>query len=204
MAATGAPVAPSREPWLIVMAASSGGVSALKTIVAALPPDFSASLIIVLHRSPDVESMLGQILERETKLPVRLPGHGQPIEPGVIYVTRPDLHLTVDRDRRFKYIDGVRIQHVRSAANPLFESAAAAFDGRLIAVVLTGYGSDAAEGVQDVKALGGHVIIQDPDTAECSPMPAAALRTGAVDQVLPLGEIGPALIRLVEAARSAP
>jgi two-component system chemotaxis response regulator CheB len=114
----------------------------------------------------------------------------QAIEAGKVYVARSDLHLTISPDRRFSYRDGTRIKHLRSSANPLFESAAAAFKDRLVAIVLTGHGSDATDGVQTVKAHGGIVIAQDPACAEAKSMPQAAVRSGAVDRVLPLEVIG--------------
>jgi two-component system chemotaxis response regulator CheB len=100
-------------------------------------------------------------------------------------------------DRRFFYTDGTRIRFVRSSANPLLESAADAFDGRLIAVVLSGTGSDGTDGVQHVKARGGRVIAQNVETAEHWGMPGAAVRSGAVDYVLPVDAIAAALDALV-------
>ena len=113
----------------------------------------------------------------------------QAIETGKVYVARPNLHLTVASDRRFRYMNGTRIKYLLSSANPLFESAAAVFKDRLIAIVLTGHGSDGTDGVQTVKAQGGIVIAQDPASAESKGMPQAAIRSGAVDFVLPLEEI---------------
>jgi len=84
-----------------------------------------------------------------------------------------------------------------SSADPLLESAAGAFDGRLVAVVLTGAGSDGAAGVRSVKAHGGVVIAQDRETSEHWSMPEAAVKSGAVDYVLPLDAIGPALDAIV-------
>jgi two-component system chemotaxis response regulator CheB len=86
---------------------------------------------------------------------------------------------------------------VYSSANPLLESASAVLDGRVIAVVLSGTGSDATDGVQSVKAGGGRVIVQDKASAQYWDMPRAAVQSGAVDRVLPLEEIAPALIAIV-------
>jgi two-component system chemotaxis response regulator CheB len=105
--------------------------------------------------------------------------------------------LTVSSEKRFSYIDGRKIRFVSSAANPLFSSAAAAFENRLIAVVLTGYGMDATDGVQTVKAHGGFVIAEDPLTARHGGMPQAAINTGSVDLILPLEAIAPALMVII-------
>jgi two-component system chemotaxis response regulator CheB len=177
----------------VVLAASAGGIRALGRLLAALPQDLPAAILIVQHRTPTKRSHLEQILGRQSRIPVTSAVEGEPVRGGVIYLARPDLHLTISADKRFVYSDGTRIRHVRSSANPLLESAAAAFDGRVIAVVLTGGGSDGTDGVQSVKAHGGTVIAEDPTTAEHFAMPQAAVRSGAVDYVLPLAAIGPAI-----------
>jgi two-component system chemotaxis response regulator CheB len=130
-------------------------------------------------------------------MPVVLAKEGQPIEPGVVYVSRPDLHLTVGPGGRFEYVDGTKVRGLFSSANPLFESAARAFNDRTIGVVLTGSGIDATDGVQTVKARGGIVVAQDPRTAEYGSMPTSAIQTGSVDHVLPLDAIAPALVAIV-------
>ena len=105
--------------------------------------------------------------------------------------------MVVTPGRCFASVDGRRIRHVLSSANPLLDSAAGVYGARLIAVVLTGGDSDATDGVQAVKAAGGTVIVQDPATALIGAMPRAAIETGVVDEVLPLEAIGPAVVRLV-------
>jgi two-component system chemotaxis response regulator CheB len=186
-----------KAPWLIAIAASAGGVAAVSTVLAALPNDLPAAVIVVQHRRPTGKSYLQEILTRRARMPVVPATSGESISRGVVYLARPDRHLTVQPDRRFAYIDGTRIKFVMSSANPLLETAARTFEGRLIAVVLTGGGSDATDGVQTVKANGGIVIVQDEASSEQWGMPAAALRTGAVDYVLPLEAIGPAIEDIV-------
>jgi two-component system chemotaxis response regulator CheB len=90
---------------------------------------------------------------------------------------------------------------VLSSANPLLESVAPIFSDHVIAVVLTGSGLDATDGVQAVKACGGIVIAQDEATSLHFGMPGSAIRTGVVDRVLPLSSIAPALVELVSARR---
>lgn len=193
--------APPAEPlWLIVVAASAGGVPALQTLLSSLPPTLPAAVAIVLHRPSSPESILGSILARVTGMAVATPRYGDRIRPGHVYIARPDLHLTVQPNGRFSYVDGARVRGVLSSANPLLETAARVFQHHTIAVVLTGSGLDATDGVQTVKAHGGVVIVQDPATARYAGMPSAALETGAVDQVLPLEAIGPALVAITTGA----
>jgi two-component system, chemotaxis family, protein-glutamate methylesterase/glutaminase len=187
---------PAADPWLIVIAASAGGIAALKTVLSGLPRTIPAAIVIVQHRPAAHESMLDRILARVAHMPVKTAQAGDIVTRDVIYVSRPDLHLTVGPNRRFAYVDGTRVRGVRSSANPLFESAASAFGDRAIAVVLTGSGFDATDGVQAIKAQGGIVIVQDPTTAAYPGMPRSALRTGVVNHVLPLEAIAPTLIAI--------
>ena len=186
-----------REPWLVVIAASAGGIQALTNVLSTLPKTLPASIVIVQHRTPRPESGLEQILARTTRMPVTTARLGEPVEPGVVYIARPDLHLRVGSSRCFGYANGTRIRGVLSSANPLFESAADVYKDRTIGVVLTGSGFDATDGVQRVKARGGIVIVQDPASAQYNGMPSAAIGSGAVDRVLPLDAIAPALIDII-------
>ena len=186
------------RPWVIAIAASAGGVQALMTIVSGLPRELPAAILIVLHRTPSQHDGLVEILGRCTSMPVRMAADGDPVEAGVVYIARSDLHLKVTANQRFQYVDGRRIRFLRSSANPLLESAAAAFGGRLVAVVLTGTGSDGTDGVQTVKAHGGIVIAQDKASSQHWDMPEAALKSGAVDYVLPISDIAPALNAVVQ------
>jgi two-component system chemotaxis response regulator CheB len=188
---------PRKHPWLIVFASSAGGIAALGTVLQALPHDLPAAVVVVQHRRPTGTSHLRQILTRQARMPVVTATSGDHVSPGVIYLARPDRHLTVRPDRHFAYMDGKRIKYVLSSANPLLETAAQAFAGHVIAVVLTGGGSDATDGVQMVKAHGGVVIAQDQASSEHWSMPEAAVRTGAVDYVLPLEAIAPAIDAIV-------
>ena len=187
-----------QNPWVITMAASAGGIRALQIVLGALPRDLPAAVVVVQHRAASSQpNHLQRILTRATELPVVVAADDQLIEPGHLYLARSDLHLTVSPDRRFEYVDGRRIRFLLSSANPLFESAAAVFKDHLVAVVLTGTGSDATDGVQGVRANGGLVIAQDPSSAEHAGMPASAISSGSVDLVLPLEQIGPALDAIV-------
>jgi two-component system chemotaxis response regulator CheB len=187
-----------QHSWVIAMAASAGGIRALQTVLSALPRDLPAAIVVVQHRTGSSQpNHLRAILARATAMPVVVAADDQVIEPGHLYLARSDLHLTVSPEGRFSYVNGRRIRFLLSSANPLFESAAAVFKHRLVAVVLTGSGSDASDGVQNVKAHGGLVIAQDPSSAEHAGMPTAAVLSGSVDFVLPLEEIGPALDAIV-------
>lgn len=191
-----APGTPAARADLVALAASAGGIQAISQILSALPASFPVPLAVVLHRGAGAPQALPRILARQTMLTVKLAEEGDVLRPGMVYVAPADRHLTVDADRKLHLGDGRRIKFVSSSANPLLDSAAASLGGRIIAIVLTGSGSNGTDGVQAVKATGGIVIAQDPATAMQAGMPRAAIDTGAVDYVLPLGEIAHALVRL--------
>lgn len=182
---------------IVVIAASLGGIQALWTILSHLPGDFPVPIAIVQHRSTEPPNLLSKVLMRRTPLLVKTAEEGERMLPGTVYLAPPDLHLRVRGDHTFALSDGTRIRHLRSSANPLFSSAAEAFPGRVIAIVLTGGDRDATDGVQSVKAHGGFVLAQDEATSQAFGMPRSAIETGCVDQVLPIDEIAPALLRLV-------
>ena len=188
---------PASSCDLVVIAASAGGIQALQEILSSLPAGFPVPIAVVQHRSRYLPNLLPQILGRKTPLAVKLVEEAEALRHGTVYVAPPHLHLTVGPDRALVLTDGRRIRHVLSSANPLFTSAAEVLGGRVVAVVLSGSGSDASDGVQAIKAAGGVVIAQDQATSKHFGMPGSAIATGCVDLVLPLEEIGPALIHLV-------
>lgn len=187
---------PSSKVELVVLAASAGGIEALGKVLSALPADFPAPIAIVQHRQTRIPELLPRVLARHTALTVKLAEEGESLRPGIVFIAPSDRHLVVAGDRTFHLQDGRRIKFVRSSANPLMDSAAAALGGHIVAVVLSGTGSNSTDGVQAVKATGGHVIAQDPATALHAGMPSAAIASGAVDSVLPLDQIAPTLVRL--------
>ena len=183
---------------VVVLAASAGGIAALRTILSALPAEFPAAIIVVLHRAPTRESLLAKILARDTALRVTDAIVGDHVAAGTVYLAPVDLHAVLTAQRRLDFHDGRKIAHVRSSANPLLESAARAIGRDLIAVVLSGSGRNGSAALPEVKAHGGTVIAQDRETSQHFGMPAAAIETGAVDFVLPLDAIAPKLIELTK------
>ena len=183
---------------VVVTASSAGGMRALSTILSRLPPNFPAALIAVQHRAPGPPYLLSEILRKRTHLDVKDAIEGDTLARGTVYLARPESHLVVRGDGTLGYTDVTRIRFLRSAADPLFDSASKVFGGELTAVVLTGGDSDAMDGVRAVKKNGGYVIAQDPDTSDVDQMPRSAIETGCVDRVLPLHEIADALVERVK------
>jgi len=119
-----------------------------------------------------------------------------------VMIAPPNNHLLVNQDGTLTLTQTKLVHFVRPSADLLFESTAAAYRERAIAVVLSGSGSDGAMGVKAIKKMGGTVIVQDQQSSEFSGMPEAARQTGIVDFVLPLQEIAPALQTLVNGSLS--
>ena len=185
---------------IVALAASAGGLKALTDVLAALPADFPAALVVVQHLDPRHRSLMADILGKRTALRVSEAHEGDRLEPGHAYVAPPNRHLLVNPDGTLSLSQTELVHFVRPSADLLFESAAASYKERAIAVVLSGSGRDGSMGVKAIKKMGGTVIVQDERTAEFGVMPEAAQRAGAVDFVLPLHDIAPALNTLVKGA----
>jgi two-component system chemotaxis response regulator CheB len=180
----------------VAIGASAGGVSALTSVVETLPATFPAAVLIVLHLDPRRRSQLAGLLARHSRLPVKEAEFAEPVRPGQIYTAPPDAHLLVT-DRRVALTHSKLVHFARPSIDLLFESVADTYGSSAIGVILTGSGVDGAVGTEMIKQRGGVTIVQDPDAAEYRWMPQAALVTGAVDFVLPLADIGPALVDMV-------
>jgi two-component system chemotaxis response regulator CheB len=166
-------------------------------VLSGLPSEFPAPVTIVQHLDPRHRSLMADILGRRTHLQVKQGHEGDNLQPGWVYIAPPDHHLLVNNDGSLSLSKSELVHFVRPSADLLFESIAASYGERSIAVVLTGSGSDGEMGVQAVKKRGGTVIAQDEETAEYFGMPSAAIATKCVDFILPLEEIAPALVTLV-------
>ncbi len=186
-----------RSFGIVAIACSAGGLTALGAILSRLPPDFPVPIVIVQHLDPRHRSLMAEILSRRTPLRVKEAEDGEVLAAQTVYVARPDRHLLINSDRTISLTQTELVHFVRPSADLLFESVAASFKDRAIAVVLTGSGSDGAMGIQAIKKMEGTVIVQDEATAEFSGMPKAAMQTQNVDFVLPLQEIPDALVTLV-------
>ena len=181
---------------VVALAASAGGLTALGRVLAALPDDFPAAVLVVQHLAPDRHSYLAAILGRQTPLRVKEAEAAETLAPGVAFVAPPDHHLLVTAGGQVELSRTAAVHFVRPSANRLFESVATHYGRRAIAVVLSGTGADGSEGARAVHERGGIVIAQERQSAEYSGMPDAAVRTGAVDFVLPLEAIAAALCEL--------
>ena len=194
---------PDARPYdVVAIASSAGGVTALMRLVAALPDGLPVPVLVVQHLDRRHETVIAQVLQRRSALRVKLAEDGEVIAPGTVYVAPPDRHLLVTDSRTLNLSGSELVHFLRPSADLLFESVAGVFGDRTIACVLTGTGSDGSMGVTAVHARGGTVIVEDPDTADFTGMPQAAVATGAADFVLPLEEVAGVVLGLVGATSS--
>ncbi len=186
---------------VVAMAASAGGLAALRIVLAGLPKNFPAAVVIVQHLDPKHPSLLASILARQSAVRVKEANATDVLAPATVFIAPPNHRLLVNRDGSLSLTQSELVHFVRPSADLLFESVAASFGTRAIAVVLSGTGTDGTMGVRAIKKMGGTVIVQDRETAEFSGMPLAAFQTGEVDLSLPLEQIAPMLVELVRDAK---
>jgi two-component system chemotaxis response regulator CheB len=171
---------------IIVVGASSGGVSALQRLVAGLPANLPAAMLIVQHIGPS--SILPELLDKAGPLHVQHAANAQLVRPGCIYVAPPDHHLLVAHGA-MRLSRGPRENWARPAIDPLFRSAASTYGANAIGVILTGTLTDGTAGLQAIRAAGGIAVVQHPADAECAFMPQSALRHAGADYCVPLRDI---------------
>jgi two-component system chemotaxis response regulator CheB len=181
---------------IVVIGASAGGFDVIRKIVAVLPADLNASILIVWHLSPDVRGILPQILNQAGTLQASNGIDFEPLQPGHIYVAPPDHHLLIEGDHT-RISRGPKENRFRPAIDPLFRSAAFHHGKRVIGVILSGGLDDGSAGLWTIKKHGGVAIVQDPAEAEVRSMPQNAIEVAAPDHVVSAAEIGPLLVQLV-------
>jgi two-component system, chemotaxis family, protein-glutamate methylesterase/glutaminase len=173
----------------IVIGASAGGVEALGLILPSLPAKFRPAVLIVLHLPRERPSLLVEIYEKRSALPIREADDKEPIEPGTIYFAPPDYHMLVERNRQIALSTEEPVHFSRPSVDVLFESAADAFGSRLLGVILTGANEDGAAGLHAIHRAGGVTVVQQPDSAKVPLMVVSALQRNPADFVLSLPEI---------------
>ncbi len=182
---------------LVALACSAGGLGAVREILAALPADFPAPIILAQHRGDSSAEVLVQLLSAWTGLRVKSAEPMETMRAGWVYVCPPGKHIEVATEHLLHTWEGPRIGFMRPSCDLLFRSVATIFGERGVCVVLTGSGDDGALATRKVRREGGFVIAQD-NSADFPEMPNAAVELGRVDLVLPLREIAFALCQLVQ------
>jgi len=187
---------------IILIGGSAGGIPAIGKILSALDADIAASLLIVLHTHPSAPALMPVVLSKFTSVSIVYPADGGLPQLGQAYVAPPGRHLGVE-DGKLRLLDRPQVRFSRPSIDVLFETAAESFGPRVVSVVLSGTGSDGADGTVAVKRHGGVTLAQDPASAQFGTMPQSTIKTGAVRLVAGLQELSEMLRRLVAEGVSA-
>ncbi|MDB5620083.1 MAG: response regulator receiver modulated CheB methylesterase [Tardiphaga sp.] len=193
-------------PRVLLIGSSTGGPQALMTLVAEIGSVIDrVPVLITQHMPPTFTTILAEHLARASKRPAREGVDGEIVKPGQIYlapggrhmrVVKQGLNITIALD------DGPAVNFCKPAVDPLFNSAIDAWQGAILAVVLTGMGSDGMRGGKDIVAAGGNVIAQDEASSVVWGMPGAAANAGICSAILPLNQIAPKVVRIFSGDRS--
>jgi two-component system chemotaxis response regulator CheB len=197
---------PAAAPRVLLIGSSTGGPQALTGMIARLGPVIDrAPVLITQHMPPTFTTILAEHLARASVRPAREGVDGEPVLPGHVYLAPGGRHMRVARRGGAVVIaldDGPLINFCKPAVDPLFASAAEVWGGAVLALVLTGMGSDGARGAADLVQAGGGVIAQDEATSVVWGMPGAAAQKGVCSAVLPLDQIAPKVVRLFAGDRT--
>lgn len=177
----------ARPPEAIVIGGSAGGVDALRALLPALPSGLSVPVLVVLHVAAETKAHWPMVFHG-TQLRVREAEDKDVAEPATIYVAPPNYHLLVGGGRLSLSVDA-RVQFSRPSIDVLFESAAHAYAGRVLGIVLSGANADGAQGLAQIARAGGHTWVQAPQTAAAAFMPESALAAVPNARVLGTGDM---------------
>ncbi|PLZ09536.1 chemotaxis protein CheB [Fischerella thermalis] len=187
---------------IIVIGTSLGGLEALQVILLGLPKTFPVPIAVVQHRHKDSDDTLRVLLQSYTNLVVKEAEDKEEILPGWVYLAPADYHLLIEsKDKTvsqpyFSLSTDAPVTYARPSIDVLFETAADAYNQKVIGILLTGANQDGVQGLAKIKARGGMSIVEEPESAFCSIMPAAAIAFGVADQVLPLVDIASFLVKI--------
>ena len=180
---------------VVVIAASTGGPATVMDLVSRLPKDLVAAIVVVLHMPASFTHQYSVQLGEVSPLRVKDAQNGEAVQPGTVYVCPGSHHLRFASGARFALDAGDRIGGYRPCADVALETAAQYLGTMTVAVILTGMGNDGARGVKAVREVGGYVIAQNEATSVIFGMPAEAIKTGVVNEVLPIEQIASAIER---------
>jgi two-component system chemotaxis response regulator CheB len=188
---------------LVAIAASTGGPAVLQRILATLPRDFAAPVVVVQHIAAGFTEGLADWLSASCNLRVKVAEHGEPLLKRSVLLAPDNRQLGVSADGRAVVADAPPVNGFRPSGTYLFASASRAYGASLAAVILTGMGSDGVEGLKAVRAAGGRVLAQDEASSVVYGMPGEAVAAGVVETVLAVDAIAPRLAELVAGGNDA-
>ena len=180
--------------FIIGIGASAGGVQALESFFDSLPDNPNGAFVVVQHLSPNHRSVMAEILQRQTTLPVEEVEDQVLLEPAKVYVLPPRKTLVLE-NRRLHLQDSSNSP--RNTIDRFFQSLVAGWGERTIAILLSGTGRDGTEGLQAVSRAGGVALVQSPETAQFTSMPTSAIPSGLVDEILSPQDLAQTVYELI-------
>jgi len=187
------------RPQVVVIGVSTGGPTALGTILPNIPAGFPLPILVVQHMPPLFTRLLAERLNSTCKLPVAEATHDAPVEPGRIWIAPGDFHMKVasrGSGVRLSLDQSPRQNSCRPAVDALFASAGEIYGGAVLAIILTGMGQDGLHGAEILKAQGASIIAQDEASSVVWGMPGSVVNAGLADRVLALDEVVPEILRM--------
>jgi len=194
------PGPPARR--VVAIGSSTGGPRALEEVLKGFPADLPAAVLITQHMPPGFTASFSQRLDRLSALKVKEAVDGESIREGEAYIAPGGVHLLVDKNGRTALSSAAPVNYVRPSADVMMQSVAEVYGPAVVGVILTGMGRDGAEGMSRIKEKGGHTVVQSPGSALIASMPKAVINKGAADEVVPLEEVAPAVIRFLKKKNS--
>lgn len=184
--------------WVVGIGASAGGLEALSAFFKSLPTNPPAAFIVAQHLSPHAKSMMVELIGRQTSMEVVAVKDHIKIKPGLICIVPPNYDVTADKgELRLKKAGNET--RPKPSVDTFFNSLAVIYGRKAVGIILSGTGSDGAEGIRSIKENGGVVFAQDPHSAKYDGMPRAAIDTGLIDEVLPAEELASDLFNFLDA-----
>lgn len=177
----------------IAIGSSAGGIDALSQIIKSLNPSFQLPIFITQHIGANSENYLVHHLDKLTHLRVKEATDKEQICQGTVYLAPPNYHLLIEEDFSITLTVDEKVSYARPSIDVMFETAARAYQQRLVAVILTGANNDGTAGAAVVKEFGGKVIAQDPASAYIATMPESVITNVGADLVGNLIEIAEAI-----------
>jgi two-component system chemotaxis response regulator CheB len=193
----------SSVPTALVIGVSTGGPAALDLLLPVIPANFPLPVMIVQHMPELFTKLFAERLNGRCPMHVHEAVEGEPVRSGTIYIARGNWHMEVLASSRpgaaatLHLTQGPLENHCRPAVDVLFRSAASVYRAGVLAVVLTGMGSDGMMGCRIIRGLGGSVLAQDQATCAVWGMPGAVANAGLAHKILPLNAIAPEILRIV-------
>ncbi len=200
---------PSASPSVVAIGVSTGGPAALDVVLPALPADFPLPVLVVQHMPEVFTRLFAERLNRRCRLRVFEVSDGEPALPGAIYIARGNWHMEATAAARAGAPATLHLNqdppenHCRPAVDALFRSVARTYSSGVVAVVLTGMGSDGLTGCRMIRNQGGIVLAQDEATSVVWGMPGSVAQAGLAHKVLPLAAIVPEILRITNRAARA-